>query len=158
MIFSLGSNGFNSLNPIERIPISISSSSEAPSDHCCLRRKYFPASTRHFFGSMPTTSDPVTRKPRLVAASLQASNAACKGVSSMFVRFMETCAIPYSSTYQPMAFTCFNIPGIRTGSPFSSSTGSPEGVPSSVLILPFSLTSKATEVALRTALVFRFTL
>ena len=45
----------------------------------------------------------------------------------MFVRFIETCAIPYSSTYQPMAFTCFNIPGMRTGSPFSSSTFLPVG-------------------------------
>ena len=125
IIFSFGSNGFSSLNPIERTAISIRSSSEAPSDHCCLRRKYFPASTKHFLGSMPTTSDPVTRKPRLLAASLQASKAACKGVSSMLVRFIETCAMPYSSTYHPMAFTCFNMPGMRTGSPLASSTGLP---------------------------------
>ena len=45
----------------------------------------------------------------------------------MFVRFIETCAMPYSSTYQPMALTCFNIPGMRTGSPFSSSTFLPVG-------------------------------
>ena len=63
MILSFGSNGFNSLNPIERIAISMSSSSDAPSDHFCFRRKYLPASTRHFLGSMPTTSDPVTRRP-----------------------------------------------------------------------------------------------
>src|SRR5882724_7038569 len=50
--FSFGSKGFNSLNPNERIAMSISSSSEAPSDHCCLRRKYLPASNRHFFGTM----------------------------------------------------------------------------------------------------------
>src|SRR6266478_1682383 len=156
--FSFGSKGFSSLNPIERIAMSIRSSSAAPSDHFCLRRKYLPASTKHFLGTMPTISDPVTRKPRLLAASAQASNAACKGVSSIFVRFMETWAIPYSSTYHPMAFTCFNVPGMRTGSPFSSSTGFPDGVPSSVLILPFSLTSKASEFARLTDFVFRFTL
>src|SRR5207249_2399991 len=158
MTFSFGSKGFTSLNPIDRTAMSISSSSEAPSDHFCLRRKYLPASTRHFFGTMPTISDPVTRRPRLLADSTQASKATCKGVSSMFVRFMDTCAIPYSSTYQPMAFTCLNIPGMRTGSPFASSTGFPEGVPSSVLTRPFSLTSNATEFALFTAFVFRFTL
>ena len=81
---------------------------------------------------------------------MQASKAACNGVSSMFVRFIETCAIPYSSTYQPMAFTCFNIPGMRTGSPFSSSTFLPVGLPSSVLTRPFSRTSNATELARRT--------
>src|SRR5262249_28402599 len=37
--FSFGTKGFNSPNPIERTAISISSSSEAPSDHRCLRRK-----------------------------------------------------------------------------------------------------------------------
>ena len=37
--FSFGSKGLNSLKPIERIAISINSSSEAPSDHRCLRRK-----------------------------------------------------------------------------------------------------------------------
>src|SRR6266550_6593218 len=156
--FSFGSKGFNSLNPIDRTAMSISPSSEAPSDHFCLRRKYLPASNRHFFGTMPTISDPVTLRPRLLADSTQASNATCKGVSSMFVRFMETCAIPYSSTYQPMAFTCSNIPGMRTGSPLVSNTGFPKGVPSSVLTRPFSLTSNATEFALLTAFVFRFTL
>src|SRR5437867_513281 len=156
--FSFGSKGFSSLNPIDRTAMSISSSLEAPSEHFCLRRKYLPASTRLFFGTMPTISDPVTRRPRLLADSTQASNATCKGVCSMFVRFMETCAIPYSSTYQPMAFTCFNIPGMRIGSPLASSTGFPDGVPSSVLIRPFSLTSNATEFALLTAFVFKFTL
>src|SRR5438552_18478539 len=48
IIFSLGSKGFSSLNPIERIAMSTSSSSEAPSDHFCLRRKYLPASHKHF--------------------------------------------------------------------------------------------------------------
>ena len=37
--FSFGSKGFNSLRPIERTAMSISSSSEAPSDHFCFRRK-----------------------------------------------------------------------------------------------------------------------
>src|SRR5205814_4019421 len=36
MILSFGSNGFNSFNPIEQIPISISSSSDAPADQFCL--------------------------------------------------------------------------------------------------------------------------
>src|SRR5206468_3897808 len=90
IIFSFGSNGFSSLNPMERIARSISSSSAAPSDQFCFWRKCFPASTRHFLGTMPTISDPVTRRPRLLADSLQASNAAWSGVSSIFVRFIET--------------------------------------------------------------------
>ena len=158
MIFSFGLNGFSSLNPMERIATSMSSSSANPSDQSCFRRKYFPASTRHFLGTIPTISEPVTRRPRLLADSLQASNAACRGVSSIFVRLIETCAMPYSSTYQPMALTCFSNPGMRTGSPFESSTGFPVGVPSSVFTRPFSLTSKATEFARRTAFVFKFTL
>src|SRR5438128_1863964 len=156
--FSFGSKGFNSPRPIERIARSINSSSDAPSDHFCFRRKYLPASTRHFFGTMPTISEPVTRKPRLLAASQHASNAACSGVSSMFVRFIETWAIPYSFTNHPMALTCFSMPRTRTGSPLESSTGFPYGVPSSVLILPCSRISNATEFARRTDFVFRFTL
>ena len=66
--------------------------------------------------------------------------------------------MPYSSTYQPIALQFVNIPGTRTGSPFSSRTGFPVGVPSSVFTRPFSLTSKATEFARRTDFVFRFTL
>ena len=107
---------------------------------------------------MPTISEPVTRKPRFAADSTHASNAACKGVSSMFVRFIETCATPYSLTNQPIAFTCFNIPGTRTGSPWVSKTALPDGVPSSVLTLPCSRTSNATEVPRRTDFVLRFTL
>ena len=38
MILSRGSNGFSSLKPIERIAISMSSSSAAPSDQFCFRR------------------------------------------------------------------------------------------------------------------------
>src|SRR6266567_3651211 len=37
--FSFGSKCFSSLSPIERTAISISSSSEAPSDHFCFRKK-----------------------------------------------------------------------------------------------------------------------
>ena len=107
---------------------------------------------------MPTISEPVTRKPRFAADSTQASNAACKGVCSIFVRFIETCAMPYSFTNQPIPFTCFNIPGMRTGSPFASKTGLPDGVPSCVLALPCSRTSNATAFARRTDLVFKFTL
>src|SRR5207302_6354724 len=113
--FSFGSKGFNSLKPIERMAMSINSSSDTPSDHFCLRKKYRPASTRHFFGTMPTISDPVTRRPRLAADSQHASNAACNGVSSILVRFMETCAIPLSFTNQPIALTLLTIPGIRIG-------------------------------------------
>src|SRR6266487_3301731 len=68
----------------------------------------------------------------------------------MFVRFIDTCAMPYSFTNQPIPFTCFNIPGMRTGSPFASSTGFPDGVPSLVFALPCSRTSNATEFARRT--------
>src|SRR5204862_4255970 len=94
--FSFGSKGFSSLKPIELMAMSINSSSDTPSDHFCLRRKYRPVSTSLFFGTMPTISEPVTRRPRLAADSQQASNAACNGVSSILVRFIETCAIPDS--------------------------------------------------------------
>src|SRR5205823_9099822 len=76
--------------------------------------------------------------PRLAAASTQASNATCNGVSSMFVRFIDTCAIPYSFTNQPIALTYFNAPGMRTGSPFASNTGFPHGLPSFVFALPLA--------------------
>src|SRR5207245_3196401 len=69
IIFSFGSKGFSSLSPIERIAMSISSSSATPSDHFCLRRKYLPASIKHFLGTMPTISDPVALRPRYLAAS-----------------------------------------------------------------------------------------
>ena len=88
--FSFGSKGFSSLKPIERMAMSINSSSDTPSDHFCLRKKYRPASTRHFFGTMPTISEPVTRRPRLAADSQHASNAMCTGVSSILVRFIDT--------------------------------------------------------------------
>src|SRR5207245_10912627 len=68
------------------------------------------------FGSIPTRSEPFTRTPLFGADSTQASNATCKGVCSIFVRFIYTCAMPYSFTNQPIPFTCFNIPGMRTGS------------------------------------------
>src|SRR5438552_15533222 len=123
--------------------MSISSSSETPSDHFCLRRKYLPASIKHFLGTMPTISDPVARRPRLLAASAQASNAACKGVSSIFVRFMETWEIHYSSTYHPLAFNCSKFPGLRQGTLFSLRTGFPDGVLFYFLFHPFLFLSYA---------------
>src|SRR5262249_51445685 len=127
-------------------------------DHFCFLKKYRPASSKHLFGTIPTISEPVTRKPRLLADSTQASNAACSDVSSMLVRFIETWVVPYSSTYHPIALTCFNIPGIRTGCPLASSTVFPAGVPSSVFTRPCSRTSNATEFARLTDLVLRLTL
>src|SRR2546430_5039738 len=53
--FSFGSKGFSSLKPIERMAMSINSSSDTPSDHFCLRKKYRPASTRLFFGDRKST-------------------------------------------------------------------------------------------------------
>ena len=43
----------------------------------------------------------------------------------MLVKLYDICAIPYSSINQPIPFTAFNFPGIRTGSPFLSDTTFP---------------------------------
>ena len=56
--------------------------------------------------------------------------------------------MPYSSIYQPIPFTAFNLPGIRTGFPSLPKTFLPViGFPS-LLILPPSLMSKAIALAL----------
>ena len=76
----------------------------------------------------------------------------------ILVRFIDIWAIPNSSIYQPIAFTCFKEPGIVSGFPFLSYTISPiTGCPF-LLILPFSLTSKAIAFASRVDLVFKFIL
>jgi hypothetical protein len=70
------------------------------------------------------------------------------------VRFIETCAIPYSSTPSSVN-SCFNALAHQPASWYRFSS-----VKACVLHhdQPDSRTSKATEVARRTALVFRFTL
>ena len=130
IIFSFGSNSFNSFNPMERIAMSMSSSSDAPSEHFCLR-KYFPASTKHFFGHTPRS--PIQDYASLVCLPIRYRRQTQRVTAFLNVRqILKTCAIPYSSTYHPMAFTCFNMPGMRTGSPALIKTGFPDGVPSSV--------------------------
>ncbi len=71
---------------------------------------------------------------------------------------MEICAIPYSSMYQPIAFTDFSDPGSMTGSPFSSVTVLPVRELPSRNGLPFSLTSYAMAFARLTEVVLRLTL
>ena len=67
----------------------------------------------------------------------------------MFVIFIDTCAMPYSSIYHPMAFVPFRVPGFMITLPFSSSFFFPViGLPSRTG-LPFSLTSKAMALARR---------
>ena len=92
-------------------------------------------------GTRPTISAPVTRRPRAAAARETSSKATCRGVASMSVMFMDTCAMPYSSMYQPMALVPLSVPGIQP---------SPEG-----FLRPFSRTSKATALARRVEVVFR---
>ena len=72
----------------------------------------------------------------------------------MLVRFSDNCATPYSSMYQPIPFTDFNVPGMRFGSPFSSSTG----FPPSFKTRPASRISNAIALARRVEVVFKFTL
>ena len=52
-------------------------------------------------------SVPVTRIPRFCAQRQTSSNATCNGVTFMSVIFIETCAMPYSSMNQPIAFVPF---------------------------------------------------
>ena len=76
----------------------------------------------------------------------------------ILVKLYEICAIPYSSIYQPIPFTAFNLPGIRTGSPFASKTFFPVmGLPSR-FTRPASRISKAIEFARRVEVEFKFTL
>ncbi len=71
---------------------------------------------------------------------------------------MEICATPYSSIYQPIAFTHFKVPGFDLGLPFSSVTIFPvTGFPSR-FTRPASRTSNAIALALRVEVVFRLML
>ena len=151
MIFSFGSNGVSSSSPMLLMAMWISSSSLTPVERCCFSRKYFPASSMACSGIRPTSSLPVTRIPLLYALLTHSSKAICTGVMLILVRFMLTCASPYSSIYQPMAFTALQVPGMRTASPLASLA--PDGS-----TRPCSLTSKATELARRVEVVLRLTL
>ncbi len=158
IILSLGWKGFNSSKPIDLIAILISSSLSTPTERCCLRKKYLPASSMASKGMSPTNSEPVTRIPLAVAFLSTSSKAICVGVMLIFVRFIEICATPYSSINQPIPFTAFSAPGIITGLPFSSFTIFPViGFPS-LFVRPRSRTSKAIALARRVEVVFRLTL
>ena len=153
--FSFGSNGFRSSRPIDLMAIFIISSSEMPRERCCFSRKYFPASMRLRFGTRPTISVPVTLRPLAWAALQTSSKALWSGVTLMSVMFIDTCAMPYSSMYQPIALHPFNVPGIITGFPSASFTILPvSGLPS-LFGRPFSRTSKATALARRVDVVLR---
>ena len=155
MTFSLGLNGLRSSSPIDLTAMRMISSSEMPVERCCFSRKYFPASIRVRFGISPTISVPVTLIPLSDAALQTSSKALCRGVTLMSVMFMDTCAIPYSSIYQPMALHPLRVPGIITVLPSASFTTLPViGLPS-LFGRPFSLTSNATALALRVEVVFR---
>ena len=66
----------------------------------------------------------------------QASNAAWSGVSSIFVRFIETCAIPHPPhTSQSLSHVSAFLER-RIGWPFPSTIGFPVAVPSSVFTRP----------------------
>ena len=73
----------------------------------------------------------------------------------MSVIFIDTCAIPYSSMNQPIAFVAFNVPGCMMISPFSFFIGLPTGEPPSRIGRPFSLTSNAIALARRVEVVLR---
>ena len=73
----------------------------------------------------------------------------------MSVRFIDTCAIRYSSMYQPIALQAFSVPGFITGLPASSFTILPVmGLPSRTG-RPFSRTSNAMALARRVEVVLR---
>ncbi len=66
--------------------------------------------------------------------------------------------MPYSSMYQPIAFTALRVPGIITGFPSESvSTGPVSGSPRR-FGRPLSRTSNATALARRVEVVLRLTL
>ena len=111
MILSSGLKGPSSSSPIDLTAIFINSFSETPVERCCFFRKYFPASSIAFNGINPTSSLPVTRIPLASAFLHTSSKAICTGVTLILVRFMEIWAMPYSSIYQPMAFTDFKCTG-----------------------------------------------
>ena len=66
--------------------------------------------------------------------------------------------MPYSSIYQPIPFTAFNLPGTLSGSPWASKTFLPVIGSPSRLTLPASRISNAMALALRVEVVFKFTL
>ena len=129
-----------------------------PVERHCLRRKCLPASITARSGTNPTISVPVTRSPRACAARLTSSKAVCSGVALMSVMFIDTCAMPYSLIYHPMAFVPLSVPGRITVFPFSSFLTAPVmGLPMRSG-RPFSRTSKATALALRVDVVLRLKL
>lgn len=74
------------------------------------------------------------------------------------VKLALTCATLYSSIYQPTACTALQVPGILTGSPYSSVLIFPvKGFPSRTT-LPVSRTSKAILLAIRVDVVFKLML
>ena len=151
MTFSLTSKALRSSSPIDLIAIFIISASGMPVDLCCFSRKYFPASIRLRLGSRPIISVPLTLSPLACAALHTSSKALCSGVALMSVMFIDTCAMPYSSMYQPIALQPFSVPGIITLLPSASLTI----LPFSLLALPRSLTSKATSFARAVEVVLR---
>ena len=158
IIFSLGLNGFRSSSPKDFIAITTSSSSEMPTERCCLRKKYLPASVIALRGINPTSSEPVTRIPRSWAFRHDSSKATCTGVILILVRFIETWAMPYSSMNQPIALQAFNEPSFQISLPFSSFLILPVTKFPSRTGRPFSRISNATALALRTEVVLRLML
>ena len=91
-----------------RIAILTSSCSGTPSERCCFRRKWRPASSRARERDQPDqlgAGDPDAARLGLPATS---SNATCSGVTTRSVRFIDTWAMPYSAMYQPIAFTALS--------------------------------------------------
>ena len=153
--FSRGLNSFRSSKPIDLMAICKMSSSGIPVERFCFLKKYLPASINVRFGIKPTISVPVTRMPRFCAQRQTSSKATCNGVTLMLVIFIETCAMPYSSMNQPIAFVPFSVPGIMIVFPFSSFIGLPTGEPPSRFGRPFSRTSNAIALARRVEVVFK---
>ena len=158
MIRSSGLNGASSFSPSERIAVRISSCSDTPSERCCFRRKYRPASSIVCSGTSPTSSDPVTRMPRAPAARTTSSKATCSGVTLRSTRFIDTCARSYSAMYHPIAFTALSVPGIITGRPSASVMALPVTGSPSRAGRPASRTSNAMAFARRVDVVLRLTL
>ena len=158
IIFSSGLNSFSSSRPIDLTAILISSLSGTPVDRFCFLRKYLPASSIAESGIRPTSSEPVTRSPLFSALRQTSSKAKCTGVTVILVRFIESCAIPYSSIYHPIALTALRLPGIITGFPSLSLTILPVSGFPSLFTRPLSLTSNATALALLVEVVFRLIL
>ncbi len=74
---------------------------------------------------------------------------------AMSVRFIDTCAMPYSGMNQPIALTALSVPGSVSSSPRASSTALPSA---SRMVRPASRTSKAMALARRVDVVLRLTL